>query len=163
MVVYYVTQPRLSLMFFSANQNRVHSWATYLCRCNYAALDFVEFIVNISEQTNNFFSMTRVLLGLLIFFREIMLESWGCGLYTSLYGTFNCDKHIYANYFYIFNLHLKMTSRRSKRHGFLSLVFIIKSRTILQAKFRHFMVCFVISLKTWYRATLSNNVGERVL
>ena len=46
------------------------------------------------------------------------------------YGIFNCDKHIYANYFYIFNSHLK---GRSKHCGFLSLVFIIKSKTILHA------------------------------
>ena len=45
--------------------------------------DFVTFIVNVCEQTTNFFSLTRVLFGLLIFFPEIMLESWGCGLYTS--------------------------------------------------------------------------------
>ena len=38
---------------------------------------------------------------------------------------FKYDKHIYANYLYIFNLHLKMTSIRSKRYGFLLLVFII--------------------------------------
>ena len=34
---------------------------------------------------------------------------------------FYCDKHIYANYLCIFNLHLTMTSGRSKRRGFLSL------------------------------------------
>ena len=38
---------------------------------------------------------------------------------------FKYDKHIYANYLYIFNLHLKMTSIRSKLYGFLLLVFII--------------------------------------
>ena len=35
--------------------------------------------------------------------------------------------HIYANYLYIFNLHLKMTSGRLKCRYFLLLVFIIKS------------------------------------
>ena len=40
---------------------------------------------------------------------------------------FNCDKHIYANLLVYFNSHLKMTSGRSKRRNFLSLVFIIKS------------------------------------
>ena len=47
---------------------------------------FRQVYCKISEQTTNFFSMTTVLFGLLIFFREIMPESWGCGLYTSLYG-----------------------------------------------------------------------------
>ena len=45
--------------------------------------DFVKFIANISEQTTNFFT-SRVLFGVL--FPEIMLESFGCGLYTSLYS-----------------------------------------------------------------------------
>ena len=32
---------------------------------------------------------------------------------------FKCDKHIYANYLYVLNLHVKMTSERSKRlHNF---------------------------------------------
>ena len=42
---------------------------------------------------------------------------------------FNCDKDIYVNDFYIFNLHLKMTSGRSKRRG---LVFIIKFELVLK-------------------------------
>ena len=64
-----------SNVFFSANQRKVHSWATYyLCRCNYSTLDFVKFIVNISEETNNFFSMTSAF-WISYFFREIMLES----------------------------------------------------------------------------------------
>ena len=40
---------------------------------------------------------------------------------------FNCEKHIDANYLYMFSSHLKMISWRSKSRGFLSLVFIIKS------------------------------------
>ena len=41
------------------------------------SLDFVKFIVNICEQTINFFSLTKVLFGLLIFFPEVMLEIGG--------------------------------------------------------------------------------------
>ena len=66
-----------NVFFFSANQRRVHSWATYLCCCNYATFDFVNFIVNTSEQTNNFFSMARVLFGLLIFFAKLCLKVGG--------------------------------------------------------------------------------------
>ena len=92
MAAHYVTRPRLSLMFFfSGNQRRVHSWASYLCRCNYATLDFVKFIVKTSEQTNNFFQWQECFLDFLFFSRNY---AWNlgvrlihkCGLYTSLYG-----------------------------------------------------------------------------
>ena len=57
MVVYYVTRPRLSLIFFFGQAKR-------------------GFLSNL---------LRRVLFGLLIIFWEIMLESWVCGLYTSVY------------------------------------------------------------------------------
>jgi len=54
-------------------------------------LDFIKFIANICEQTTNFFSLTKVLFGLLNFFRKACLKLgvWlihKCDLYTSLYG-----------------------------------------------------------------------------
>ena len=48
----------------------------------YATLDFVKFIVSICEQANDL-SFTDESAFWTIFFLEIMLESWGCGLYTS--------------------------------------------------------------------------------
>ena len=45
--------------------------------------DFVKFIANICKQTNFFTS--QVLFGV---FPEIMLESFGCGLYMRLYGNY---------------------------------------------------------------------------
>jgi len=44
---------------------------------------------------------------------------------------FKYDEHIYANYLYILNLHLKMTSIRSKLYGFLLLVFIINLTSVI--------------------------------
>ena len=41
------------------------------------SLDFVKFIANICEQTTNFFSLTKVLFGILIFFPKVMLEIGG--------------------------------------------------------------------------------------
>ena len=52
-------------------------------RGNYATLDFVKFFVKISEQTTNFFSMTRVLFGLLIFFAKLCLKV-GVAAYTQV-------------------------------------------------------------------------------
>ena len=76
-VVDYVTRPRLSLMFFSGNKRRVHSFElTNLVANTQCSLDFVKFIVNICEQTTNFFSLTKVLFGL-IFCPEDMLEIGG--------------------------------------------------------------------------------------
>lgn len=44
-----------------------------------------------------------------------------------IYFTRDHEKHICANYLYIFDSHMKIISERSKRRNFLSLVFIIKS------------------------------------
>ena len=50
----------------------------------YATLDFVKFIVSICEQTNDLsFTDKSAFWTSYFFFLEIMLESWGCGLYTS--------------------------------------------------------------------------------
>ena len=75
-VVDYVTRPRLSLMFFSANKRRVHSLKPLnnLAANTQCSLDFVKFIVNICEQTSNFFLLTKVLFGLLIFFPKSCLK-----------------------------------------------------------------------------------------
>ena len=40
-------------------------------------------MANICEQTTNFFYKSSAFWHGVIFFSEIMLESWGCGLYTS--------------------------------------------------------------------------------
>ena len=54
----------------------------------YATLDFVKFIVSICEQTNDLsFTDKSAFWTSYFFFLKIMLESWGCGLYTSLYGS----------------------------------------------------------------------------
>ena len=96
-VVDYMTRLRLSLMFFPANKRRVHSFEplSNLAANTQCSLDFVKFIVNICEQTTNFFSLTKVLFGLLIFFPKSCLKLGvrlihKCSLYTSLYG--NCYK-----------------------------------------------------------------------
>ena len=50
----------------------------------YATLDFVKFIVSICEQTNDLsFTDKSAFWTSYFFFSKIMLESWGCGLYTS--------------------------------------------------------------------------------
>ena len=56
-------------------------------RGNYATLDFVKFFVQISEQTTNFFSMTRVLFGLLIFFAKLCLKVGGAA-YTQVFTVY---------------------------------------------------------------------------
>jgi len=61
------------------------------------SLGFVKFIANVCEQTTNFFSLTKVLFGLLIFFPWSHAWNWGCGLYTSLYG-----KYYYYHYYYYY-------------------------------------------------------------
>ena len=85
----YVTRPRLSLMFFSANKTRVHSFEplTNLAAYTQCSLDFVKFIVNIFEQTTNFFSLTKVLFWTSYFFTRSHAWNWGCGLYTSAANT----------------------------------------------------------------------------
>ena len=57
-------------MFFSASERRVHSFEplTNLAANMQCSLDVVKFIVNICEETTNFFSLTKVVFGLLIFF-----------------------------------------------------------------------------------------------
>ena len=75
---------------------RKHSYQSILtCACLslllYATLDFVKFIVSICEQTNDLsFTDKSAFWTSYFFFLEIMLESWGCGLYTSLYGNSSC-------------------------------------------------------------------------
>ena len=50
----------------------------------YATLYFVKFIVSICEQTNDLSFTDKSAFSVdLFFFLKIMLESWGCGLYTS--------------------------------------------------------------------------------
>ena len=57
-------------MFFSANKRRLDSFEplTNLAANMQCSVDFVKFIVNICEQMTNFFSLTKVLFGPLIFF-----------------------------------------------------------------------------------------------
>ena len=51
----------------------------------YATLDFVKFIVSICEQMNDLsFTDKSAFWTSFFFFLEIMLESWGCSLYTSV-------------------------------------------------------------------------------
>jgi len=64
-----------------ANQRRVHSWATYLCRCKHTTLNFVKFIANIYEQRTNFFSL---FFGLLIFCGKSCLKVGGAA-YTQVF------------------------------------------------------------------------------
>ena len=57
-------------MFFSANKRRLDSFEplTNLAANMQCSVDFVKFIVKICEQMTNFFSLTKVLFGPLIFF-----------------------------------------------------------------------------------------------
>ena len=68
MAVYYVTRSAQAFSDVGFSQSK---------RGNYATLDFVKFFVQISEQTTNFFLMTRVLFGLLIFFAKLCLKVGG--------------------------------------------------------------------------------------
>ena len=73
------------MFFFSANKRRVHSFEplTDLASNIQCSLDFVKFVVKICEETTNFFSLTNVLFGLLVFIPEVMLEI-GAAAYTQV-------------------------------------------------------------------------------
>ena len=71
--------------------------------------DFIKFIANICEQTTNFFYKCF----LELFFTEIMLQSFGCGVYTSLYGSF---------------LEVKLRQSLKKTWAMINMIFAIKKQ-----------------------------------
>ena len=85
-----------NVSFNQSNKSAFLSKLNNIAPNTQCSLDFVKFIVNICEQTTNFFSLTRCFLDFFFFFFPkscLKLEVWlihKCGLYTSLYGTILC-------------------------------------------------------------------------
>ena len=90
MAVYYVTRPRLSLMFFQPVKVCILEQLINVAATKQHKISSSFFFVKISEQMTNFFSMTRVLFGLLIFFAKLCLKVGGAP-YTQVFTVpFKC-------------------------------------------------------------------------
>ena len=66
-----------NVFFNQSNNSAFLSKLNNIAPNTQCSLDFVKFIVNICEQTTNFFSLTRCFLDFFFFFPEVMLEIGG--------------------------------------------------------------------------------------